>query len=109
MPSSREDADEADGDIITASVRPSCGQSASSSALGGEWASGHENGRASSRLARRAGDVRFSDEGQFPQSLAKLLFARHRATQPQLRGRGGTLRTKAMYGSVEGLPRPLLN
>src|SRR6266487_3112585 len=62
----------------------------------------HEKGRVSSRLSLRRGDVCFPAEGQFPESLAKLLFASHRATQPQLRGRGGTLRTKTMCWSVKG-------
>jgi hypothetical protein len=44
-------------------------------APGGGWASDHEDERASSRLALRGGDVWFPTEGQFPESLAKLLFA----------------------------------
>src|SRR5207253_1010576 len=55
----------------------------------------------SSRLVLRAGAICCPCKGQFPQPLAKLLFASHGATQPQLRGRGGTLRTKAMCWSVE--------
>jgi hypothetical protein len=49
---------------------------------GGGSASGHENERASSRLALRGADVWFPTEGQFPVALAKVLFASHWATQP---------------------------
>jgi hypothetical protein len=62
---------------------------------------GHENGHPSSRLILCRDEVSFPDEGQFSESLTKLLFACHGATQPQLRGRGGTYGTKAMCWSVE--------
>ena len=54
-----------------------------------------------SSLALRAGGACVADKGQFPKPFAKLLFAGHRASQPQFRCLADTLHPETMRWLME--------
>ena len=62
------------------------------------WAGG---GSVWSSLAHCAASACVADKGQFPKPFAKLLFAGHRASQPQFRCLADTLHPETMRWSME--------